>query len=53
MQIQKSTPRKNRTIVLPFDQAQYMATIEDPIKFREILDDFIAGLPFLERTKIL
>lgn len=47
MQIQKSTPRKNRTIVLPFDQSQYMATIEDPIKFREILDDFIVRIPEL------
>jgi len=41
----KSTPRKNRTIVAPFDQDQYLESIFIPYKFREALDGFIKLYP--------
>jgi len=41
----KSTPRKNRIIVAPFDQDQYLESIFIPYKFREILDGFIKLYP--------
>jgi len=44
---QKTTLRKNRTIVLPFDQVKYMAAIEDFQKFRKMLDEFIEKHPEL------
>jgi hypothetical protein len=37
----KSTPRKNRIIVVPFDQDKYAEIISEPGKFRESLDKFI------------
>ena len=43
----KTTLRKNRTIVLPFDQVKYMAAIEDFQKFRKMLDEFIEKYPEL------
>ncbi len=50
-QTKKPTPRKNRTIVLPFDQGKYMDIIEDSKKFRKELDEFINELiqPLRER----
>jgi predicted transcriptional regulator len=47
IQTEKPTPRKNRTIVLPFDQEKYMVSIEDPKKFRKMLNDFIEKHPEL------
>ena len=41
----KSTPRKNRIIVAPFDQDQYLESIFIPYKFREVLDGFIKLYP--------
>jgi len=41
----KSTPRKNRIIVAPFDQEQYLESIFIPYKFREVLDKFIKLYP--------
>jgi hypothetical protein len=47
IQPKKPTPRKNRTIVLPFDQEKYMDEIEDSKKFRQQLDGFINEFPEL------
>lgn len=47
MQTKKSTPRKNRTIVLPFDQLKYMDVIENPKKYRVELDSLIDKFPEL------
>ena len=47
MQTQKPTPRKNRTIVLPFDQAIYMKYIEDCKRFRKMLDELVKKHPEL------
>lgn len=41
----KSTFRKNRIIVVPFDQDQYSKIIFAPYKFRESLDNFIKLYP--------
>lgn len=41
----KSTPRKNRIIVAPFEQDQYLESIFIPYKFREVLDGFIKLYP--------
>ena len=41
----KSTPRKNRIIVAPFDQDQYTKIIFAPCKFREDMDNFIKLYP--------
>jgi hypothetical protein len=43
----KSTPRKNRIIVVPFDQDKYAEIISEPGKFRESLDKFIEQNPEL------
>lgn len=47
MRPQKPTPRKNRTIVLPFVQEKYMDRIEDPKKFRKKFALFIDKFPEL------
>ena len=47
MQTSESTPRKRRTIILPFDQVKYMDVIEDSIKFRTELVPFIDKFPEL------
>lgn len=41
----KSTPRKNRIIVAPFEQDQYLESIFIPYKFRGVLDGFIKLYP--------
>ena len=43
--VSKSTPRKNRIIVAPFDKSQYLESIFVPYKFREVLDGFIKLYP--------
>jgi hypothetical protein len=43
----KSTPSKNRIIVVPFDQDKYAEIISEPGKFRESLDKFIEQNPEL------
>jgi hypothetical protein len=43
----KSTPRKNRIIVVPFDQDKYAEIISEPGKFRESVDKFIEQNPEL------
>ena len=47
MQTSESTPRKRRTIILPFDQVKYMDVIEDSVKFRTELVPFIDKFPEL------
>jgi hypothetical protein len=47
IQTKKPTPRKNRTIVLPFDREKYMVSIEDAKNFRKMLDKFIEKHPEL------
>src|SRR4030042_3120269 len=43
----KSTPRKNRTIVVPFDQDRYPRLILRPEEFRAALDNFTRLYPEL------
>ncbi|WP_300463173.1 hypothetical protein [Desulfobacula sp.] len=38
----KATPRKNRTIIVDFIQAEYQLDIDDTFYFRSVLDSFIA-----------
>lgn len=45
--VSKSTPRENRTIVVPFDQDKYPEMILNPDKFRDALDYFIKLYPEL------
>ncbi len=42
-----STPRKNRTIVAPFDQGNYPEIVNDSKKFRGNLDTYIERFPEL------
>ena len=43
----KSTPRKNRTIIVDFIQAEYELNIHDTFYFRFVLDSFINRYPEL------
>jgi len=47
IQTKESTSRKKCTIVLPFDQENYMEKVEDPKMFRNELDPFIEKYPEL------
>jgi hypothetical protein len=38
--VSKSTPRRNRTIVMPFDQDRYPKLVESPEQFRAAVDHF-------------
>ncbi|MEA1967521.1 MAG: hypothetical protein U9N77_04830 [Thermodesulfobacteriota bacterium] len=48
-----STPRMNRTIVLPFDQANYHKIVEDPKWYRQKLDEFIDFMPELFPAEVI
>ena len=39
------SPRKNQTIVLPFNQESYMDIIKKPKKFKMEMDKFITDFP--------
>ena len=43
----KSTPRKNRTIIVEFIQAEYELNMHDPLYFRNVIDFFIDRHPEL------
>ena len=45
--VSKSTPRENRTIVVPFDQDKYPEMILKPDKFRASMGKFIEYYPEL------
>ncbi len=49
----KPEPRNNRTIVIPIEQDDYSAVIENPAEFRKILDGFIESIPELFPLNIL
>ena len=48
----KSTFRKDRIIVVPFDQDQYSKIIFAPYKFRESLDNFFKLYPEIFLSEI-
>jgi hypothetical protein len=52
IQTSESTPQKNRTIILPFNQVKYMSSIHDPMQFRNELEAFINRYPELFPNKI-
>ncbi len=49
----KPEPRNNRTIVIPIEQDDYSAVVENPAEFRRALDGFIESSPELFPSNIL